>query len=48
MLVIADASPLHYLVLIGYVEILPALCERIIVPERVFAELRHPRAPTLL
>ena len=48
MLVIADASPLHYLVLIGYVEILPALYGRIIVPERVFAELRHQLTPTIV
>ena len=48
MLVIADASPLHYLVLIGYVEILPALYGRIIVPERVFAELRHQRTPAIV
>jgi len=48
MLIIADASPLHYLVLVGHVEILPALYERIMVPERVMAELRHQQTPIVV
>jgi predicted nucleic acid-binding protein len=43
--VIADTSPLNYLVLIEAVEILQQLYERISVPEAVIAELRSPDAP---
>jgi predicted nucleic acid-binding protein len=39
-LVVADSSPLNYLVWIEQVEILPALFERIFVPEVVQNELR--------
>jgi predicted nucleic acid-binding protein len=45
MRVITDASPLHYLVLIACVHILPELFSGILVPRAVAAELRHPRAP---
>jgi predicted nucleic acid-binding protein len=44
-LVVADAGLLNYLVLIGQVEILPALFERIFVPQIVRNELRHDEAP---
>ena len=44
-LVVADGSPLNYLVWIEQVEILPALFERIFVPEVVQNELRHSEAP---
>ena len=44
-LVVADTSPLNYLVLIGQVEILPALFERIFVPQTVRNELRQNEAP---
>jgi predicted nucleic acid-binding protein len=44
-LVVADTSPLNYLVLIGQVEILPALFEKIFVPQIVRNELRHDEAP---
>ena len=39
-LVVADSSPLNYLVWIEQVEILPALFKRIFVPEVVQNELR--------
>jgi predicted nucleic acid-binding protein len=45
MRVITNASPLHYLVLIASVSILPELFGRILVPPAVAAELQHPRAP---
>ena len=41
-LVIADASPLHYLVLIGCSDILPALFETVFIPTVVRDELLHP------
>ncbi len=44
-LVIADTSPINYLLLIGHIEILPSLFERVIVPGAVANELRHPKAP---
>lgn len=42
MIVLCDTSPLNYLILIGRVEILPALFGRIVVPAAVLAELAHP------
>jgi predicted nucleic acid-binding protein len=44
--VIADTSPINYLVLIGEVEVLPRLYHRVVVPEEVFAELLDGGAPT--
>ena len=48
LLVIADAGPLHYLVLIGYSDILPALFERVFVPTLVRNELAHTEAPEIV
>jgi predicted nucleic acid-binding protein len=45
MLVIADTSPLHYLVLIEHTAILPALFGRVIIPPVVVEELQRPRTP---
>ncbi len=47
-LVIADTSPINYLVLIGHIELLHVLFGRIILPATVSAELGHPRAPTAI
>jgi predicted nucleic acid-binding protein len=47
-LVIADASPLHYLVLIGCGGILPALFERVFIPTVVRDELLHPETPEIV
>jgi predicted nucleic acid-binding protein len=44
-IVVADAGPLHYLVLIDCAEILPDLFDRVLVPPGVRDELVHPRAP---
>ncbi len=46
MIVVADTTPLNYLVLIGHVDILPQVFAQVLVPEAVMAELRHPAAPT--
>lgn len=46
MIVLSDTSPLNYLILIGHVEILPAIFGSLIIPEAVADELRHPRAPS--
>ena len=45
MLVVADTSPLRYLVVIQAIEILPLLYERVVVPQAVLTELQHPRSP---
>src|SRR5262249_11124841 len=44
-LVVADTSPLNYLILIDQIEILPALFEKVLVPEVVRNELQHSDAP---
>ncbi|PYU55226.1 MAG: DUF3368 domain-containing protein [Acidobacteria bacterium] len=43
--VVADATPLHYLILIGNVEVLPRIFERIHVPTEVRDELCCGAAP---
>ncbi len=45
MLVVADTTPINYLILTGHVEILPSLFEQVVLPQTVATELRHPRAP---
>jgi len=45
LLVVADTGPLNYLVLIGAIDSLPALFGKVLIPEAVCAELRHPVAP---
>jgi predicted nucleic acid-binding protein len=45
MLVVADTTPLHYLVLIGSTPILPALFGHILIPHAVAEELQHPQTP---
>jgi len=45
MLVIADSSPLHYLVLIEHTDVLPSLFGRVIIPPVVAEELQRPRTP---
>jgi predicted nucleic acid-binding protein len=47
-LVIADAGPLHYLVLTGYSDVLPTLFEQVFVPTIVRNELAHDEAPEVV
>lgn len=47
-LVIADASPINYLILIRQIEILPRLFERVVIPRTVRNELGSPSAPPLV
>jgi predicted nucleic acid-binding protein len=44
MIVIADTSPINYLIEISEVEVLPALYRRVLVPPSVCAELQRARA----
>lgn len=45
MLVVADASPLRYLVALEKADLLPALFGRVWVPNRVINEVTSPRTP---
>ncbi len=45
MIVIADTTPLNYLVLIDRVEILPKLYGRVLIPLAVWEEFRRPETP---
>jgi predicted nucleic acid-binding protein len=44
-LVIADTGPMNYLILIGCVDLLPVLFEKVILPAPVLAELSARKAP---
>jgi predicted nucleic acid-binding protein len=44
-LVIADTGPINYLILIGHIDILPALFQKVILPAVVRDELKHRKAP---
>ncbi len=46
--VISDASPLRYLLLVDVVEVLPTLYGRVLVPQAVVDELRQQRTPELI
>jgi predicted nucleic acid-binding protein len=45
VIVVADTSPLNYLLLLGHAELLPSLFGRVLVPDAVLSELQHPDAP---
>ena len=47
-IVIADTSPLRYLVEIGYIDVLPRLYNTILIPEAVYGELLHSSAPLIV
>jgi predicted nucleic acid-binding protein len=48
MLVIADTTPVNYLILIGEVDTLSSLYEQVVIPRAVATELAHPRAPGIV
>ena len=45
MIVIADTSPINYLILIGEAGVLPHLYERVIIPDAVLEELTRDASP---
>jgi predicted nucleic acid-binding protein len=47
-LVVADTSPLRFLVEIGYEQVLPPLFQQVWIPGAVAGELRHERTPELV
>ncbi len=46
--VIADTSPINYLLLICLIDILPVLFHKVILPSVVETELSHPKAPLVV
>jgi len=46
MIVVADTSPINYLVLIKEIDLLPSLFGRVLLPDSVFLELKHPKSPS--
>jgi predicted nucleic acid-binding protein len=48
VIVVADASPLRYLILIDRVHVLPVLYGRVIVPPAVATELNQERTPDVV
>jgi predicted nucleic acid-binding protein len=48
VIIVADTTPIHYLSLIGEVEILKELFGRVIIPQAVFDELHRDRTPQLV
>jgi predicted nucleic acid-binding protein len=45
MIVVADTSPLNYLLLIDAIELLPSLYEHVLIPQEVHNELLQPKTP---
>ena len=45
MIVIADTTPLNYLVLIDQSHLLPQLYGRVLIPQAVYDELQQERTP---
>jgi predicted nucleic acid-binding protein len=43
--VVADATPLHYLILVDAVHVLPGLFEKVHIPIEIRKELTHAAAP---
>jgi predicted nucleic acid-binding protein len=48
MIVVADTSPINYLILIGEIDILPKMYGSVVVPQTVREELVRLSAPQLL
>jgi predicted nucleic acid-binding protein len=45
MIAVSDTSPLNYLVFTDCIHILPAMIDRVVVPQAVFDELSSTAAP---
>ena len=46
--VVSDTSPLHYLLLVGAIDVLPVLFQEVLLPRAVLMELQQPRTPQLV
>lgn len=47
-LVVADTSPIVYLLSIGHIDVLPRLFSKVLLPDAVLKELSHPTAPRVV
>ncbi len=45
MIVVSDTSPINYLVILGYVDVLPRLFGTVIIPQEVVRELTASKTP---
>jgi predicted nucleic acid-binding protein len=45
MIIVSDTTPIHYLILIGAIDILEQLFGQVIIPEAVLAEMQRPKTP---
>lgn len=45
MIVVSDTTPIHYLILIGEIELLPRLLGNIVIPSIVLEELQNEKTP---
>ena len=45
MIVVADTSPISYLIRIGEIDVLPPIYGEILIPPAVYGELNDTRAP---
>jgi len=48
LLVVADTSPIFYLLSIDHIDLLPRLFGKVFVPDAVHKELCHPAAPAMV
>jgi len=48
MIIVSDATPLHYLILIGRVELLPTFFQDIALPQAVYDELFTEKTPAII
>jgi predicted nucleic acid-binding protein len=48
VIVVADTSPINYMVQIGAIRVLPSLYRRVVVPAAVWEELLAARTPTIV
>jgi predicted nucleic acid-binding protein len=48
MIVVADASPINYLILIEDIDILSKMYGRVVIPHAVYEELLRPSAPEVV
>ena len=45
MIIVSDTSPLNYLILTDYQDVLPTLFGQVIIPQAVLNELQHAKTP---
>lgn len=48
MIIVADTGPLNYLVLIGHIDLLALLFQKVVIPGSVRIELSHGKAPDVV